>query len=293
MLKRLLGEDIALKVDFSSNVSLVHADPGMMEQILLNLAVNSRDAMPRGGELMIATSDVIIDGDYVRRNADASVGPRVSLSVRDTGEGISPDVLPRIFEPFFTTKEVGKGTGLGLATVYGIVQQHRGWITVNSEAGKGTTFEIFLPSSGRVRAASEPRQSKVAVRGGTERILLVEDEADVRMLMRSVLERHGYRVIDAASGPLALQVWDQDPEGVNLLVTDIVMPDGMTGKELASTLKAKRPELKVIFTSGYSADVVAKDFVLESSTHFLQKPFSPRSLAEIVRRVLDGPDGNA
>jgi CheY-like chemotaxis protein len=209
------------------------------------------------------------------------------LSVIDTGCGIPPENLRRIFEPFFTTKEVGKGTGLGLATVYGIVKQHQGWIEVESEPGKGTAFKVFLPRSVEVAEPADASPAEKAVRGGTETILVVEDEAPVRELVCDLLAGHGYQVLQAESGPKALQVWRDSKVRIDLLLTDLVMPDQMNGRELAEKLWAERPGLKVIFTSGYSADVVGKGFVLHRGLNYLQKPYQPRLLALAVRDCLD------
>jgi CheY-like chemotaxis protein len=221
------------------------------------------------------------------RPSEARPGRFVCLGVVDTGCGIAPENLPRIFEPFFTTKEVGKGTGLGLATVYGIVKQHQGWIEVASEPGKGTTFHVFLPQSGKpADAAAEPVEDTV-VRGGKETILVVEDEAPVRELACKLLTRYGYQVLEAESGLKALEVWQGSRDRIDLVLTDLVMPDRINGRELAEKLWAERPGLKVIFTSGYSADVVGKDFALSSGLHYLQKPYHPHKLALTVRDCLD------
>jgi two-component system cell cycle sensor histidine kinase/response regulator CckA len=287
MLRRILGEDIVLTVENSSNLPRIHADRGMMEQILLNLAINSRDAMPRGGELIISTNAVRIDEAYTRRNSDAYLGEFVCLKVSDTGSGIAPENLVHIFEPFFTTKEIGKGTGLGLATVYGIVKQHDGWIEVSSEIGKGTVFKIFFPRS--AEAVEMPGKSKdETIPRGDETILLVEDETPLRQLVQFLLERQGYHVLEADSGLAAIKIWEQQKDNIDLLLTDLVMPNGMNGHELSSQLLAENPKLKVIFTSGYSAETVGKDFVLRDGLNFLQKPYHPDKLARTVRDCLDG-----
>jgi PAS domain S-box-containing protein len=288
MLRRLLGEDITLQVNYTAALPLVHADPGMMEQILLNLAVNSRDAMPKGGRLFIDTSVASVDKAYAEQNPEAIIGEFVCLTVKDTGSGIAPETLARIFEPFFTTKDVGKGTGLGLATVYGIVQQHRGWIKVASAVGQGTTFQIFLPTAGGKAAAQDAQTREPRVRGGKETVLIVEDEAPLRTLVRSVLERYGYRVIEAVSGVSALSLWEQHKDKIQLVLTDMVMPHGISGRELATKLLAQKPELKVIYSSGYSLAVVGTDMVLQEGLNFLQKPYHPRKLAQAVRDCLDG-----
>ncbi|MEI9962233.1 MAG: ATP-binding protein [Limisphaerales bacterium] len=205
----------------------------------------------------------------------------------DTGCGIEPENLQRIFEPFFTTKDIGKGTGLGLATVYGIVKQHQGWIEVESTVGKGTTFRIYIPYVGAEEIEAEKSPALVSVRGGTETILLVEDERPVRELVARILQKHGYRILQAGSGNDAAVVWEEHKANINLLLTDLVMPGDMNGRELAERLWLERPDLKVIFTSGYSADIVGKDFKLEPELNFLQKPYHPQTLALTVRRCLD------
>jgi two-component system, cell cycle sensor histidine kinase and response regulator CckA len=281
MLQRILGEDVALRSEYSPALPLIQADPGMIEQIILNLAVNARDAMPDGGTLTVRTAV---------KNPKAGEAPPefVCLAVSDTGTGIAPEILPRIFEPFFTTKEVGKGTGLGLATVYGIVQQHHGEITVQSEAGKGTTFKIFfpmaaIPSSSTTEIA---RRSKLA--GGSETILLVEDEAPLRAFVSELLQRCGYTVIEAASGPAALEIWRQHKDQVALLLTDVIMPDNLNGIELGRRLRAEKPSLKVIHTSGYTGGVEGRHTSLVEGKNFIRKPFKPEAVTELIRKKLDG-----
>ncbi len=287
MLRRTLGEDIALHVDVAPNLPAIHADPVMLEQVLLNLAVNSRDAMPRGGQLTVTTSIRDIHDDYVGAHPEAYPGRYACLSVADTGCGIPPEHLPHIFEPFFTTKDVGKGTGLGLATVYGVVKQHRGWVTAQSQIGTGTIFEIFLPISvAAVVPAAEP--TPVApTPGGKETILVVEDEPSVRELVRGVLEEKGYTILEAPSGVAALEVWHRHREEIDLVLTDIVMPDGMSGRELGQRLATEKPSLKIIYSSGYSPDQVNPDHVLEEGTNFLPKPYAPQKLIQMVRACLD------
>jgi two-component system cell cycle sensor histidine kinase/response regulator CckA len=290
MLERILGEDIALQLHYSPEPAPVQADAGMIEQVLLNLAVNSRDAMPRGGVLTIRIALVDKDGQHGAQPVKARGGRCVCLSVSDTGCGIGQDDLPRIFEPFYTTKEVGKGTGLGLATVYGIVQQHRGWIETESEIGKGTVFKVYLPCSTGAAELPEARPAEGAVRGGTETILVVEDDAPVRELVCARLAEKGYHILQAESGVAALEIWKTCKEQVDLLLTDMVMPDRMNGRELAERLLTERPQLKVILTSGYSNDEVCKDFVLRRGLNYLQKPYPPQKLAVAVRDCLDAPD---
>ena len=290
MLGRILGEDIALQLNYCQAPPMVEADAGMMEQILLNLAVNARDAMPKGGQLGIRITVMDLDEKYVSRQPDAREGNFVCISVSDTGTGIASQNLPRIFEPFFTTKEVGKGTGLGLATVYGIVKQHQGWIELDSHLGAGTTFRIFIPRINPGPALTEKPTTAITVRGGNESILLVEDEKPVRELVGRVLERYGYKVLQADDGIEALQVWKRSRNEIKLVLTDLVMPNNMNGRELAERMWAEEPSLKVIFTSGYSADIVGKDFKLQPELNFLQKPYQPQTLALTVRRCLDGKE---
>jgi PAS domain S-box-containing protein len=290
MLGRLLGEDVSLQLNYALSPAIVEADSGMMEQVLLNLAVNARDAMPRGGKLAIQIAVLDIDAGHIRRHPEAHIGRFVCVSKSDTGCGIPPENLPRIFEPFFTTKEVGKGTGLGLATVYGIVKQHQGWIEVESTLGKGTTFRIYIPFAGIAPVEADSPGTKIIVRGGSETILLVEDEHPVRELVASVLQNYGYQILQAASGQEAVGVWNENKNKIHLLLTDLVMPGNMNGHELAEQLRGEKPALKVIFTSGYSADIVGKDFKLDASLNFLQKPYHPNTLSLTVRRCLDAKE---
>jgi len=287
MLGRLLGEDVALQLNYCQSPPMVEADAGMLEQVLLNLAVNARDAMPKGGQLAIRIALADLRDDNHRVPSEARTGRFVCVSVADTGTGISPENLRRIFEPFFTTKEIGKGTGLGLATAYGIVNQHHGWIEVESQVGKGATFRIFLPYTGTGPAEVEKPTTRITVRGGNETILLVEDEAPVCELVSRVLSRYGYQVLPAGNAIEALEVWREHKAEIALLLTDLVMPHHMNGRELAEKLWAEQPGLKVIFTSGYSADIVGKDFKLEREVNFLQKPYQLQALAATVRRCLD------
>jgi PAS domain S-box-containing protein len=288
MLGRLLGEDISLQLNYCQAPPTVEADAGMMEQVLLNLAVNARDAMPKGGQLSIRITVIEVDDSYIARQPDARKGTFVCISMADTGTGIPPEILARIFEPFFTTKAIGKGTGLGLATVYGIVKQHQGWIELESCVGKGTTFRIFFPWISGDRVGNEKPTTAITVRGGEEGVLLVEDEKPVRELVARVLERYGYKIFQADTGTNALEVWQQHNDEIKLVLTDLVMPNNMNGRELAEKLWAQSPGLKVIFTSGYSADIVGKDFKLEPDLNFLQKPYQPQTLALTIRRCLDG-----
>jgi len=283
MLRRLIGEDISLKTEHGRGKMPVLADPGMLEQVLMNFAVNSRDAMPKGGDLVIQTAMVEIMNPSPRQRA----GWFVRLSVSDTGCGIAPKDLEHIFEPFFTTKEIGKGTGLGLATVFGIVEQHKGWLEVESQVGVGTKFSLFLPRHMVVAEANAGPQTKPHERGGTETILLVEDDESVRALARGLLVRHGYRVIEAVSGPAALGVWKQQKNEIQLLLTDMVMPGQMTGLALSQQLLKEKPELKVIYVSGYTDEMMNAKASLGLAPNFLEKPFSAETLLRKIRASLD------
>jgi nitrogen-specific signal transduction histidine kinase/CheY-like chemotaxis protein len=287
MLGRILGEDITLQLNYWPQPAWVLADSSMVEQVLLNLAVNARDAMPKGGRLAIKIAVSRVARLPLAGHPEARPGDFVSLEVKDSGCGIPSGNLRRIFEPFFTTKEVGKGTGLGLATVYGIVKQHQGWIEVDSELEKGSTFRVFIPVSASPESSAHQPAKERLVRGGSETILVVEDETPVRELVCGVLRSYGYRIVAAQSGVEAVNLWQEARDKVDLLLTDLVMPDRINGRELAERLRSDRPELKVIYTSGYSADVVGKDFVLQGGLRYLQKPYDPTKLALAVRDCLD------
>lgn len=291
MLRHILRADVTLKVHYGSRHP-IRADAGMMEQVLMNLAVNARDAMPHGGELTISTADECFGPEYVQLNPQASPGAYVCLSVADSGEGIPPENLPRIFEPFFTTKPTGQGTGLGLATVYGIVHQHAGWLSVNSELGKGTVFRICLPAVSEPTETRSQRPANLDVRGGSETILLIEDEAPVRVLDQTILEGYGYRVLAADSAGAAIDRWREHHDWIDLVFTDVVIPGGATGPDLVKKFHAEKPSLCIIFCSGYSMEVVERDFDLTHGANFLQKPYSPLLLAQTVREVLEGKNGN-
>jgi len=287
MLRRILGEDVALQVDFSPGLPSIKADLGMIEQVLLNLAVNSRDAMPRGGRLHIKTAVVNLDSTAAHQNPEAAPGRYIRLTFTDTGCGIAPENLGRIFEPFFTTKELDRGTGLGLATVYGIIKQHQGWITVQSQLGKGTTFDIFLPASTARGGALQMTPTEQEVIGGTETVLVVEDEMPLLKLMQHILESHGYKVLGCSNGRQALEAWGEHRKRIDLLLTDLILPDGMAGTELARLLQESKPGLKVLFTSGYNAERLAKEFPPGAAVNLVQKPFHARRLAEMVFETLN------
>ena len=285
MLRRTLGAGITLDVQAAPNLPSIQADPGMLEQILLNLAVNSRDAMPEGGRLAISTSAVALEEEESKPQRGGASG--VCLRVSDSGCGISPENLPRIFEPFFTTKDVHKGTGLGLATVFGIVKQHHGSIRLASEVGRGTTFQILLPASEAARRQAPEKEVAADESGGDETILVVDDEPAVRALIVQVLMERGYRVLEAASGKQAIAIFERQKGEIDLLLTDMAMPDEMTGKQLAERLRGRSSSLRVAFTSGYSADFVGETLATGAGFHFLQKPFCPRNLANLVRECLN------
>lgn len=287
MLQRLIGEHIALEAHYAPGGAPVYADVNMLEQVLINLAVNSRDAMPKGGKLVVEINSLMLSEHEVQATNKKS-GDFIRFSVTDNGTGITAENLPHIFEPFFTTKEVGKGTGLGLATVFGIVHQHDGWIKVESEVGKGTTFHVFLPRLAKNISIASENASTAKVRGGNENILLVEDELPVRELMRMLLARAGYKIHEAGSGNEALKLWTVLRDKIDLLVTDMVMPDGIAGHELAEKLRAEKPDLKVIYCSGYSDEMLGENSPLRGNSNFLEKPFEPKKLLQRVRDCLDG-----
>jgi CheY-like chemotaxis protein len=285
MLPRIIGEDIALKTSLNADVGNVTADPHQLEQVILNLIVNARDAMPMGGKLTIETANVYLDKTFARAHVSVEPGHYVMLAVSDTGSGIDEETQKYIFEPFFTTKETGKGTGLGLSTVYGIVKQSGGNIWVYSEVDKGTTFKIYLP---RMAASEEAQilETMAEAPGGWETILLVEDAEAVRTLVRQVLETSGYHVLEAANGSAALLLEQHYAEEVHLLLTDVVMPD-MSGKDLADRLITVHPYMSVLYMSGYTDDAIIHHGVLSPGTNFMQKPFTPSALITKVREILN------
>jgi two-component system cell cycle sensor histidine kinase/response regulator CckA len=291
MLGRVLNEDIHLSLHCAESLPSVHADAGLLEQVLLNLALNARDAMPRGGHLSIGTAALVIDSAHVQWNSQARPGTFVCLTVRDSGCGMTPEIRARIFEPFFTTKSVGQGTGLGLAMAYGIIKQHEGWIEVESQVGVGTAFRVLLPSLADAMLVPRHPALETDVPGGNETILLVEDDLPVRNLARTILKLFGYQVVEASSGALALSLWDKHADIVDLLLTDVVMPGGVNGHELAQELSRRKPGLKVIYTSGHIAGLASENVRQLRQANFLQKPYDPRKLAQMVRRCLDENTG--
>ncbi|HKV05819.1 MAG TPA: PAS domain S-box protein [Candidatus Acidoferrales bacterium] len=286
MLPRLIGEDIELVLKLDPGIGRVKADQSQIEQVVMNLAVNARDAMPQGGELVIATADVTLDLAYTRQHPGSREGRYVMLSVADTGVGMNAEILTHLFEPFFTTKERGKGTGLGLATVYGVVKQSGGYIWVESELGKGSAFQVYLPRIEEPVSQSAPPVSPAASYCGSETILLVEDADSLRKLAHALLEQNGYRVLEAANGAEALKVVEQQRKRIHLLLTDVIMP-GMNGRVLAERLAPMQAGLRVLYMSGYTDSAIADHGVLEAGTFLLHKPFTEETLVRKVREVLD------
>jgi two-component system, cell cycle sensor histidine kinase and response regulator CckA len=290
MLPGVFTPTIDIEFRVQPEVPDISADADMLESLLMNLAFNARDAMPAGGRLKVSVDTVEIAAEAARDNPQMRPGRFVRLSVADTGCGIAPEILPRIFEPFFTTKPAGKGTGLGLAAVYGIVRQHHGWVEVQSKVNEGTTFHVLIPAIASVKPAQKPappKPSGSSVSGET--ILVVEDEPDLRDLVSQILESCGYKVVSAGSGAEALEVWAARRADIRLLLTDMVLPDGFSGRNLADRLTSENPRLRVIFTSGYSAGMPGTELANIEARQFLGKPYRPAALLEIVRRCLDEP----
>jgi len=286
MLGRVLGEHIHLEWKPGPGICAVDGDSGMLEQVIMNLCVNARDAMPKGGRLAISTQLLNLTRADCSRNEQARPGQFVRLTVADTGCGMDEQILGRIFEPFFTTKDVGKGTGLGLATVHGIVQQHRGWVEVESKAGLGSTFRVYLPAL-EATAGTSPAPAMPEIRGGTETILLVEDEENLRTLVGHCLRQQGYSVLEGSTGAQALSIWEQQEGCIDLVLTDMVMPGGMTGLELAERLRERKRDVKIILTSGYSTELMHEGSIQNNQVVFLPKPYEIRHLAGKVRECLE------
>jgi CheY-like chemotaxis protein len=291
MLERLIGSDIELAINMEPALGRVMADPGQIEQVILNLAINARDAMPGGGRLTIATGNVSLEESYCRRHMEVQPGPYVLVEVSDNGCGMDPETKSHIFEPFFTTKEMGKGTGLGLSTVYGIIKQSGGHITVHSKQGRGATFKIYLP---RIDDTTEPdslASQSLEDYGGQETILLVEDEDGVRQLLSSVLQRQGFRVLEARHGVDALDLSAQHQGPIHLVLTDVVMPE-MGGLELARRLKPLYPQAKFLYLSGYAENAPLQQHLEGQEIYFMQKPFETIGLLQRVRQLLDEAPAN-
>jgi CheY-like chemotaxis protein len=287
MLRRMIVENIELMTLLAKDLGRIKADPGQIEQVILNLAVNARDAMLNGGKLTIETANIELDENYARSHIGVTPGHYVMLSVSDTGVGIAREVKERIFEPFFTTKEKGKGTGLGLSTVFGIIQQSGGNIWVYSEPDLGTTFKIYLPRIEEDAESLKPSAVSTKSLQGSETILLVEDEEIVRKLACTILQKNGYKVLEAPNGEEALRiVQEQNGNPIHLLVTDVVMP-GMSGRQLADRVERLRPEMKILYISGYTDNAIVHHGVLEKGIDYIQKPFTIEGLARKVREVLD------
>jgi CheY-like chemotaxis protein len=286
MLRRVLGEDIELVTILDENLGRVKTDTGQIEQVIMNLAVNARDAMPEGGKLTIETANVDLDGAYARSHVAVKPGPYVMFAVSDTGVGMSPEVKERVFEPFFTTKDKGKGTGLGLSTVYGIVKQSGGNIWVYSEPGKGTTLKIYLPRVDEPLEESKGEVKKEGLQQGSETILIVEDNEDVRKLAARVLEKQEYTVLVASQGSEALPLCGEYKKPIHMVLCDVVMP-GIGGRELTDHLVSLHPEMKVLYMSGYTENAIVHHGILIEGINYIQKPFTVEGLVRKVREVLD------
>jgi two-component system, cell cycle sensor histidine kinase and response regulator CckA len=287
MMPRLLGEQVLMNVIAPKGLPMVVADAGMLEQVVINLAVNARDAMPDGGRLTIKAEAVKLGPDVARDNPEARPGQFLCLSVTDTGCGIPPEVLPRVFEPFFTTKPVGKGTGLGLATVYGVAKQHQGWVEIQTQVGQGTTFKVLLPCLEKRPEAPAKVLTTQVLQGGHETILVAEDEEDVRDFAVELLKSYGYNVYWAVSGQQAIERWTERRDEIQLLLTDMVMPGGVSGRQLAKQLLEQKPSLPVIYTSGYSPGSAGQELAEVQQDNFLAKPYRPSRLLNLVRECLD------
>ena len=287
MVRRVIGETVKIRLDYAMQSLPIHADPGMLEQVILNLCINARDAMPQGGQLTLRTAAIDISSVESRLMMAARAGSFAMLIVSDTGTGIAPENMKRVFEPFFTTKEVGKGTGLGLASVYGIAQQHNGWVTVESELGRGTTFTVYFPLLAAAPASNPQVAAVEKIPRGTETILLVEDDLAVQMVTKVTLTRLGYQVLVASNGHQALRVWQESKQDIRLVLTDMIMPEGLSGKDIALQFKKDRPGIRIIFMSGYNADIAGTDFPQAEGDYFIGKPFEMHVLANLIRKSID------
>jgi signal transduction histidine kinase len=289
MLARLLGEPYRLELDCAPGLPCTLADEGNLEQVLINLTLNARDSMPDGGTIRVSTAAVDVDETVTRSNIEARPGKFIRLCVSDTGCGMTPEVMTRIFDPFYTTKEIGKGTGLGLSTVHGIVKQHKGWIEVESQPSRGSTFKIFLPVLNQKAGELDQRERGTPAdlnSGSGEVVLLVEDEPSVRDMARLALEQAGYRVLEAADGREALAVWERSSARIDLLLTDMVMPNGLSGNGLCKALKAKDPQLRTLYTTGYSSEAVREGLALKRGVNFIPKPYDATTLLNAVTACL-------
>ncbi len=285
MLQRLIGEDIDFKFRPAPNKGMINADPGQVEQIIMNLTVNARDAMPNGGKLTIETENVFLDQNYIQTHYEMQSGPYVMMAISDTGCGMDQKTLSHIYEPFFTTKEPGKGTGLGLATVYGIIKQSQGHIWVYSELDKGTTFKIYFPRIIENKDQEEKEKIPQESLYGSETILVVEDETMVRNTICRSLREFGYTIIESGNGNEAHAICEQNKDRIQLMLTDVIMPE-MNGRELANRIQSAYPKIKVIFMSGYTENAIVHQGILEEGITFLQKPFTPENLLIKIRAVL-------
>jgi CheY-like chemotaxis protein len=287
MLQRLIGEDIELAISIDSHLGQILADPDQIQQVIINLVVNARDAIPDGGTLQITTKKVEFDESSIGTHPDAAPGNYALMTVTDTGVGMSEETMQSMFDPFFTTKSEGKGTGLGLAMVYGIVRQSGGWIEVWSKLGQGTSFSIYLPRIDTAPVQDQVDAPTASNLRGNETVLVVEDENEVRRLTRTILESYGYRVLEAANGEEAVNVSENHSGEIHILVTDVILP-GMDGKVVSDRLRALRPKLKVVYMSGYPDDIISPRGIVERDVAYLLKPFRPDVLAAKVREVLEG-----
>ena len=289
LMRRVINEDIEMVLKLTPELGRVTIDPGQLDQVIMNLVVNARDAMPLGGKLILETHDAELDDPYVNQHLGSVAGRYVMFSVSDTGSGMDEETLSHIFEPFFTTKETGKGTGLGLSTVYGIVKQANGYVMPYSEPGHGTTMKIYLPRAAQQHVDPQVTAKVEPIPSGAETVLLVEDEGALREMTRSILQQAGYLVLEADGAEKAFQLVRENPGNIDLLLTDVVMP-GLGGKELAKRLNEARPGVKVLYMSGYADDVVEHSGILAHGTVLIQKPFTKRTLLTKVRQTLDEKD---